>query len=544
VIKKSNIIYFFLINLFALCIFSIFYLKWIHIKNDVGRELYQAFAIATQGKTLYTDLTHYFGPLAPYSNALFLKLVGETIFDFSLIGLILLSISAILIYFIGKTILSQTNSFWASIIFISLSAINNGGGSFFMPYSYSHTYGIVLTFVNLLILLYLKKEYSLSFQFLYNVSLSLLLFTKQEYILVYLGFQIAYFFVCLQDFKKQLLKIGFIQFITSSILILFWHHILFIDYSVWELLSSSKHMFQQHNSSVFKNFLMLYSPSTFILAIITLFPYFFIIAISQLVKQFQSKWLIIIAISVFCIFLNLNSITEEWLNRSFLWNWLTLLFTVYSCYLILFRKHVIDNVFIILFISFVLYNRQQSSSWMWQGLNLLILIYIIQKITDFFRNPLIKQIIIGLLLLFGIYAIPFKLNQRWDSLNVTSITGESIPVNKDWAKPIQNAIDFIDSTPITSTVYTGQETAWLNLLTHRYNNIRNQQWWGYMKDEIIEDILITKPEYIVVSTYPIENKFRLFGGGNLIYESILLSYNEIQTFQNEHIKIEILHLND
>jgi len=181
---------------------------------------------------------------------------------------------------------------------------------------------------------------------------------------------------------------------------------------------------------------------------------------------------------------------------------------------------------------------------MWQGLNLLILIYIIQKITDFFRNPLIKQIIIGLLLLFGIYAIPFKLNQRWDSLNVTSITGESIPVNKDWAKPIQNAIDFIDSTPITSTVYTGQETAWLNLLTHRYNNIRNQQWWGYMKDEIIEDILITKPEYIVVSTYPIENKFRLFGGGNLIYESILLSYNEIQTFQNEHIKIEILHLND
>lgn len=524
---------------FPCILFFTFYLKWIHLEFDVGREMYQAFAIATQDKTLYTDLTHYFGPLAPYCNAFFLKLFGASIFTFSLIGLVLVVASGLLLYFIGKAVLSESNSFYASILFLSLSSINIGGGSFFMPYSYSHSYGIVLTLLSLYILQKLVVNYSVAFQLQFNLCLSLLLFTKQEYILVYIGFQMMYCLICIQNHKSNILKIGLVQVIASLSLAFIGHQLLFIDYSVMELWESSRNMFQQHNSGILKNFLMLYSPSTIKLAIYSFIPFLLIVSLIQVIKQFQIKWLFIALASSVCIAFTYNVICQEWLSRGFLFNWFSLLLSLQIGYQILSKKRKIDLLTLILATSLLLYNRQQSAAWMWQGLNMIILLYLIQKVTDYLKNPVIKPILISVLTLSSISVIPLKLNQTWGAVIIKSKSGESIPVKKEWAEPIQKTVNYLDSLPTETTLYTGQETAWLNVLTHRHNDIRNQQWWGYMADGIVSDINESPPDYIVLSYYKNNQIFKLYSQANLIWESISSKYDSVKTIKNESIQFEI-----
>jgi hypothetical protein len=43
--------------------------KWPDVLPDFGRELYAAWQLSA-GKTLYTDVAYFKGPLSPYLNAL------------------------------------------------------------------------------------------------------------------------------------------------------------------------------------------------------------------------------------------------------------------------------------------------------------------------------------------------------------------------------------------------------------------------------------------------------------------------------------------
>lgn len=98
-----------------------------------------------------------------------------------------------------------------------------------------------------------------------------------------------------------------------------------------------------------------------------------------------------------------------------------------------------------------------------------------------------------------------------DAVLVNNKWGEELPVRKEWAEPIQQTVYFIENQPDSVEVYTGQETAWLNVFTRKYNSIRNQQWWGYMADGILTDLTKSPPEFVVLTRYKSTSNFKLFG---------------------------------
>lgn len=484
--SKTNILNLVIIAALTILLFFLFYLKWIHLLFDVGREIYQAFAIATQGKTLYTELTHYFGPLAPYANATFLNLFGANLFNFSLIGLIISVLTSIFLYEIARTVLNPTQSLWAGLLFTSFAVINQGGGSLFMPYSYSHSYGILLTMMSLSLLLRLFKNYSLCKHLIFLISTSLLAFTKQEYLIVLIAFQVIWVWIVVQQYQTQILRIGLMHAVIQTIAIIGLYELFFKNYSVGELWEESRLMFQQQNQGILHNFLMLYSPSTLKLALICVFPITLTISF-LLIKKKTGLGLALLVLSLLGLFAFYPVIINEFLQRGFLLNWITLSLGILSLYEIIRKKRRLNSMLIIILISLSLYNRQQSSSWMWQGLNWILFINVLDIIAKRFTIRYLNVVLPAILLILSLTSIPFKLNQGWDAVKVTNQWNEYIPVKKEWAEPIQQTVNFLQTLPDSTTVYTGQESSWLNVLTHKYNHIRNQQWWGFMAPSIEED---------------------------------------------------------
>jgi hypothetical protein len=537
--NRKNLLFVSSIALFTTLIFSTFYLKWIHLQHDVGREMYQAFAIATQDKTLYTELTHYFGPFAPYANALFLKLFGASLFNFSLIGLAITIGSGILLYLIANSILKKTNAFLSAILFITLASINNGGGSFFMPYSYSHSYGILLTLFALWLLIKLLRSNKLYIHIILAISLSLLVFTKQEYVIIFIGLNCLYAitirYLNTENYIQIILSFG----LTQIALILSLYPLLFIDYSVFDLWISSHNMFSNHNNGVLHNFLMLYSPTTLKIGLITLAPISLTVTFLLLIRK-RSIFIVLILIFSFLItLLNHQLIIEEFSNRAFILNWLSVLF---FSYIIIFDfrnlKKWIPTV-LILSTSILLYSRQQSASWMWQGLNIVILLYLIESINKQFRLNFLPYVGSVIFISLALLNIPTKLNQGFNSGYIINELNEKLPVKNSWEKPLQKTVDYIENLPQNTTIYTGQESAWLSVFTRSFNDIKNQQWWGYMEDDIISELKKYPPDVIVTIHY--EDKATDFTYFTLEKIPVYLNenYRVVRNFSNKDIGVQV-----
>lgn len=545
--KNPNLFFSAVIILYSILIFALTYLKWVHLEFDVGREMFQAFSIALFNKSLYTDLIHYFGPIAPYLNAYFLKLFGTTFFHFSLIGLIITCLSALFLYRIGNVVMIRTLSFISSLLFITTASINSGGGSLFMPYSYAHAYGILFTLITLNQLIHYVQLNKKKHLFLTILFLSLLLFTKQEYIFVFIVFISALIIIEFHQNKNTFFFSFGIYALLSITLIGVIYLIFFREFSVFDLWNQSSSMFSQHNNGVFHNFLMLYSPGSFKNALFSLIPILTLLSIMIFVtnyKEFSKIQRIGLAVWIGLVLLLFtiyqDSILQEWLQRNFFFTWLSILFFSYLIVFNINSLKPLTPILLIIVISLAQYNRQQAASWMWQGLNWIIFFYVL----DFLKRKLVFKLNLhflgSILLLLLVVLTPFKLNQTVFAEPLRSQSGELLFVKPEWKTPIQQAVTFIDALPLEKTLYCGQETGWMNVLTGRYNNIRNQQWWGYMKDGIIEDIHTNKPDYLVLTFYPKNGVFRFYGGGNLIFNEIQSFYEEASIFQNEHIKIQIL----
>jgi hypothetical protein len=297
-------------------------------------------------------------------------------------------------------------------------------------------------------------------------------------------------------------------------------------------------MFQEHNQGIVHNFLMLYSPSTLKLALISLFPFGLAFSV-LLIKKKTVLGIVLLMLSIFGIYAFYPVIINEFLQRGFLLNWITLTLVFFVLYEFLNKKRKLHSLLIILLISLSIYNRQQSSSWMWQGLNWILFIYVMDRVTKRFSFKYLNIAIPAILLILSLISIPFKLNQGWDAIKVKNHWNEYIPVKKEWAEPIQQTVNFLQVLPDSITVYTGQESAWLNVLTHKYNDIRNQQWWGYMASDILLDINNNPPKLITLLRYKDPHNFRVYGDGSLILDRISEIYTLNNTIENQEISISI-----
>lgn len=159
------------------------WLKWPDVLIDYGRELYVPWQI-TQGKVLYADIHHLYGPFAHYFNALLFQIFGtglSTLVYFNIAMVILLT--AIMYCFL-KSYFGGVVATTAGICFLVVFAFSQYTGisnyNFICPYSHEIAYGIILFFVTLLTFRKYLTSFRVTFAALIGFLTGLIFLTKAE----------------------------------------------------------------------------------------------------------------------------------------------------------------------------------------------------------------------------------------------------------------------------------------------------------------------------------------------------------------------------
>jgi hypothetical protein len=114
--------------------------RWTHPIVDHGREMNVPARILA-GERLYVDIMYYYGPFAPYFNALLYLMFGAHLKTLYTSGILCAALVLVMIHWIGRRLLSP----WAAALSTSLvlvtCAIEVNFGNYVQPYSYAALYG-------------------------------------------------------------------------------------------------------------------------------------------------------------------------------------------------------------------------------------------------------------------------------------------------------------------------------------------------------------------------------------------------------------------
>jgi hypothetical protein len=114
--------------------------RWTHPIIDHGREM-NVPARLLSGERLYIDIMYYYGPFAPYFNALLYLVFGANLKTLHASGILCAALVLVMIHWIGRRLLSP----WAAALSTSLvlvtCAIEVNLGNYVQPYSYAALYG-------------------------------------------------------------------------------------------------------------------------------------------------------------------------------------------------------------------------------------------------------------------------------------------------------------------------------------------------------------------------------------------------------------------
>jgi hypothetical protein len=120
--------------------------RWGEIVNDCGRELDTPLQLM-HGHLLYADVRYWYGPFAPYLNALLFRLFGPRVDTLAWAGAASAAILAALGYRILRLFVARLPAAVAATSLLYVSAFvqiyANNSFNFVMPYSYAATYGIL-----------------------------------------------------------------------------------------------------------------------------------------------------------------------------------------------------------------------------------------------------------------------------------------------------------------------------------------------------------------------------------------------------------------
>jgi hypothetical protein len=121
--------------------------RWADVVSDTGRELYQAWRLSA-GDVLYRDVAHFNGPLSPYLDALWFRLVGVGFTQQVLADLLVTVGITALVVRGGRALTDRFTATAAGFVFLCVFAFGplTPGGSFgyLAPYSHEMTHGALL----------------------------------------------------------------------------------------------------------------------------------------------------------------------------------------------------------------------------------------------------------------------------------------------------------------------------------------------------------------------------------------------------------------
>jgi hypothetical protein len=130
--------------------------RWGDIIYDSGRELDTPKQLLA-GKTLYKDVRYWYGPLAPYTNALLYRLFGVKLSTLTTAGIVSAALLAWLVYRTVRLFARRSGAAAAAIAFLYICAFPEFYAynhlNFALPYSYPATYGILIATASVYFLL-------------------------------------------------------------------------------------------------------------------------------------------------------------------------------------------------------------------------------------------------------------------------------------------------------------------------------------------------------------------------------------------------------
>jgi len=199
---------------------SISWRKWPDILVDFGRELYIPWQL-TEGKVLYLDVAHYYGPFSQYFNALLFKLFGTGLMTLAWFNIGLIIALVLLIYYFFSSTTDKYVAFAASATFLLMFAFSQyvvtGNYNFVCPYSHELTHGVFLAFVAFVIFLQFLRQHRIVYLTILGITTGIIFLTKLE---VFIAVMVALSagFICLAVIEKPKISRFFIKSLGMGVI--------------------------------------------------------------------------------------------------------------------------------------------------------------------------------------------------------------------------------------------------------------------------------------------------------------------------------------
>jgi hypothetical protein len=150
---------------------------------DYGREIYVAWQIA-QGQTLYVDLAHFNGPLAPYVNGLVVRVFGPGILVLAAANAVVAAACVAMLHALLVRTADRLAAALAGLTFVTVFAtlrlIKVGNNNWLCPYSHDLPHGVALGVASLWCLGRYQRTRSTSWTAAIGMAVGLAALTKTE----------------------------------------------------------------------------------------------------------------------------------------------------------------------------------------------------------------------------------------------------------------------------------------------------------------------------------------------------------------------------
>ena len=512
--RKNHTLAVVLIVAIALLLFYSFYGSWIWLAYDVGREILVPAKLA-QGDMLYRDIIYWYGPVSAYINSIFIRLFGLKVDVLNYVGLLLTLLSALSIYLLVYKLVDYFWAIYAGILFVAHSLIAPVGFSYVMPYSYAVSYGSSFLLIGVLALYFFTQKSRIPYLFIGLISISLSFASKLEFIPVVITVIIAYsLFLFLNNnhySPKTYLLVFFLPLILGlSIWLL---PLTAIDFDTFLGNILHQEMLAHHFKEGFiVRILRTYSPTVIFeglqgLVIFSLLTIIFYLSTYLKIYTKNYTFLLFIFLLLYIsLLLNISYNIDYIFLR--IYPFVNILYILILLFEYLQNKHLSTFTLFkgtLTLIALSLYTRQGSVYGLWQPLSFITLFFFLEKVKSYLlvylgnrqKKRLNSAIILTLavMILIGVIRIPYHINQGAQTTSIQG-SGGTIRVAKKRAKPIENAVNFIELLD-SNNISFGPEAGWLSVLTGKIDPIRATQWWFYVEDEIISDLKKENIEYLV-----------------------------------------------
>lgn len=121
--------------------------KWPHVFIDFGRELYVPWQL-TLGRSLYSELAYFNGPLSPYVNAALFRVFGIGLTTLMIANLAVLVGVTVLLYRLLAPIAGRLGATLGGFVLLTVFGFSQyarvGNNNYVCPYSHETTHGMLL----------------------------------------------------------------------------------------------------------------------------------------------------------------------------------------------------------------------------------------------------------------------------------------------------------------------------------------------------------------------------------------------------------------